>query len=107
MITITGTVGSSGKYLVTGIPVDTTANAVLKIAPPWNGPWFRRQGFTTMPESEVGAGLLAVLTQHASFPGHAKPRDVVVSYHQGPERGTEFLDTIEKLRPVSFVTVMD
>ena len=32
MITITGTVGSSGKYLVTGIPVDTTANAVLKIA---------------------------------------------------------------------------
>jgi hypothetical protein len=67
MITITGTVGSSGKYLVTGIPVDTTANAVLKIAPPWNGPWFRRQGFTTMPESEVGAGLLAVLTRHASF----------------------------------------
>jgi hypothetical protein len=32
MITITGTVGSSGKYLVTGLPVDTTANAVLKIA---------------------------------------------------------------------------
>jgi hypothetical protein len=32
MITITGTVGSSGKYLVTGIPVETTANAVLKIA---------------------------------------------------------------------------
>ena len=31
MITITGTVGSSGKYLVTGIPVDTTANAVLKM----------------------------------------------------------------------------
>jgi hypothetical protein len=32
MITITGTVGSAGKYLVTGIPVDTKANAVLKIA---------------------------------------------------------------------------
>jgi len=32
MITITGTVGSSGKYLVTGLPVDTTANAVLKMA---------------------------------------------------------------------------
>ena len=32
MITLTGTVGSNGKYLVTGIPVDTTANAVLKIA---------------------------------------------------------------------------
>ena len=32
MITITGTVGSSGKYLVTGIPVDTHAHTVLKIA---------------------------------------------------------------------------
>jgi N-acetylglutamate synthase-like GNAT family acetyltransferase len=36
-------------------------------APPWNGPWFRRQGFTIMPGSEVGAGLRAVLTRHASF----------------------------------------
>ena len=32
MITITGTLGSSGKYLVTGIPVDTHADTVLKIA---------------------------------------------------------------------------
>jgi hypothetical protein len=31
MITITGTVGSSGKYLVTGMPVDTEAHAVLRI----------------------------------------------------------------------------
>jgi hypothetical protein len=31
MITITGTVGSSGKYLVTGIPIDTEAHTVLKI----------------------------------------------------------------------------
>jgi len=31
MITITGTVGSSGKYLVTGIPIDTEAQTVLKI----------------------------------------------------------------------------
>jgi N-acetylglutamate synthase-like GNAT family acetyltransferase len=36
-------------------------------APPWNGPWFRRRGFTTMPESEVGAGLRATLTRHANF----------------------------------------
>jgi N-acetylglutamate synthase-like GNAT family acetyltransferase len=35
--------------------------------PPWNGPWFRRHGFTTMPESEIGAGLRAILTRHASF----------------------------------------
>jgi hypothetical protein len=32
MITITGTVGSSGKYLVTGIPIDTQTHTVLKIA---------------------------------------------------------------------------
>ena len=32
MITINGTVGSSGKYLVTGMPVDTKTHAVLKIA---------------------------------------------------------------------------
>jgi hypothetical protein len=32
MITITGTVGSTGKYLVTGVPVDTKTHTVLKIA---------------------------------------------------------------------------
>jgi hypothetical protein len=32
MITITGTVGSNGKYLVTGMPVDTKTHTVLKIA---------------------------------------------------------------------------
>ena len=32
MITITGTVGTGGKYLVTGAPVTTTAHTVLKIA---------------------------------------------------------------------------
>lgn len=32
MITITGGVGSGGKYLVTGMPVDTHIHSVLKIA---------------------------------------------------------------------------
>jgi hypothetical protein len=32
MITITGTVGSSGKYLVTGTPVDTKTHSVLKLS---------------------------------------------------------------------------
>jgi hypothetical protein len=32
MIQLTGTVGSSGKYLVTGKPVSTKLTAVLKIA---------------------------------------------------------------------------
>jgi N-acetylglutamate synthase-like GNAT family acetyltransferase len=36
-------------------------------APPWNGPWFRRQGFEPMPESEIGRDLCAILTRHAGF----------------------------------------
>ena len=32
MITITGTVGASGKYLVTGLPVETNTHAVLKLS---------------------------------------------------------------------------
>jgi len=32
MIQLTGTVGSSGKYLVTGTPISTHSNFVLKIA---------------------------------------------------------------------------
>ena len=31
MVTITGSVGASGKYLVTGMPVDTSIHTVLKI----------------------------------------------------------------------------
>jgi len=32
MLTITGTVGTDGKYLVTGMPVDTKEHTVLKLA---------------------------------------------------------------------------
>jgi hypothetical protein len=32
MFTITGTVGTDGKYLVTGMPVDTATHTVLKLA---------------------------------------------------------------------------
>lgn len=32
MITITGTVGTTGKYLVTGLPVDTKHHSVLKLS---------------------------------------------------------------------------
>ncbi len=31
MITITGTVGASGKYLVTGMPIQASVNTLLKI----------------------------------------------------------------------------
>ena len=31
MITVTGTVGSSGQYLVTGMPVETEMHAIVKL----------------------------------------------------------------------------
>jgi N-acetylglutamate synthase-like GNAT family acetyltransferase len=36
-------------------------------APPWNGPWFRRHGFASMPETEIGRDLRAALARHAGF----------------------------------------
>lgn len=32
-------------------------------APPWNGPWFRRQGFAPMPRDAIGAGLADVIAR--------------------------------------------
>jgi len=34
-------------------------------APPWNGPWFRKQGFVPMPEERIGPGLRSILERHA------------------------------------------
>jgi GNAT superfamily N-acetyltransferase len=35
--------------------------------PPWNGPWFRRQGYSPIPEELVGPGLRTILDRHATF----------------------------------------
>jgi N-acetylglutamate synthase-like GNAT family acetyltransferase len=35
--------------------------------PPWNGPWFRRQGYLPIPEKRIGPGLRTVLDRHATF----------------------------------------
>jgi GNAT superfamily N-acetyltransferase len=34
--------------------------------PPWNGPWFRRQGYSQIPEERIGLGLRAILDRHAT-----------------------------------------
>jgi N-acetylglutamate synthase-like GNAT family acetyltransferase len=36
-------------------------------SPRWNGPWFRKAGFTRMPEDRIGDGLAAILLRHATF----------------------------------------
>jgi GNAT superfamily N-acetyltransferase len=35
--------------------------------PFWNGPWFRRQGYSPIPEERIGPGLRAILDRHATF----------------------------------------
>jgi GNAT superfamily N-acetyltransferase len=35
--------------------------------PPWNGPWFRSQGYLPIPEERIGCGLCAILDRHATF----------------------------------------
>jgi ribosomal protein S18 acetylase RimI-like enzyme len=35
--------------------------------PPWNGPWYRRQGYSPIPEERIGPGLRAILDRHATF----------------------------------------
>jgi GNAT superfamily N-acetyltransferase len=35
--------------------------------PPWNGPWFRSQGYLPIPEDRIGSGLRAILDRHATF----------------------------------------
>ena len=47
-----------------GLPAVTLATFRT---PPWNGPWFRKQGFTPMPATRIGPGLQAVLERHAAF----------------------------------------
>nr|WP_246463204.1 GNAT family N-acetyltransferase [Nitrospirillum iridis] len=36
-------------------------------APPWNGPWFRRQGYAPMPTARMGPSLRATLERQAAF----------------------------------------
>ena len=35
--------------------------------PRWNGPWFRRLGYSPMPPEHIGPGLQAILRRHATF----------------------------------------
>lgn len=35
--------------------------------PRWNGPWFRRNGFTPLPDAMIGPGLRSILQRHATF----------------------------------------
>lgn len=36
-------------------------------SPPWNGPWFRRRGFVSMPDGRIGRELRSILARQAKF----------------------------------------
>jgi N-acetylglutamate synthase-like GNAT family acetyltransferase len=36
-------------------------------SPPWNGPWFRRFGFISMPETVIGPELSAIIQKQAAY----------------------------------------
>ncbi len=63
-------IGQSLLARVSGLAHEGGLPAVMLAtfkAPPWNGPWFRKQGFTPMPAMRIGPGLQAVLDRHAAF----------------------------------------
>ncbi|HXP75630.1 MAG TPA: GNAT family N-acetyltransferase [Stellaceae bacterium] len=59
-----------GRMLVTHAVSRAQATGAIAVtlatfrAPPWNGPWFRRQGFTPIPKTNIGAMLRAILDRH-------------------------------------------
>ena len=68
MFTLTGTVGSSGKYLVTGIPVNTTIHAVLKLAFE-NNTAGTNLSLCTGTDADFAAGATGTLLSDSGGPG--------------------------------------
>ena len=46
--------------------VAATCLATFRV-PPWNAPWYRKLGYSDMPEGKVGPGLRGILDRHATF----------------------------------------
>jgi GNAT superfamily N-acetyltransferase len=62
-----------GRLLMTGAEQRAQQLKVVGLSlttfrtPPWNAPWFRRQGYSPIPEERIGPGLRAILDRHATF----------------------------------------
>jgi hypothetical protein len=68
VITITGTVGSSGKYLVTGMPVDTKTHTVLKIGFENNTPG-TNLALCAGTDADFAAGTIGIQLSDSGGPG--------------------------------------
>ena len=64
---------SVGSSLLAKAAQDATGMGFSRMAlatfkhPRWNGPWFRRLGFSPMPIEHIGPGLQTILQRHATF----------------------------------------
>jgi ribosomal protein S18 acetylase RimI-like enzyme len=77
IVNISVAAGCSGRGIGAALMQDALRRAgVCKLyevmlttfrTPKWNGPWFRRFGFTPMPEEHIGIGLREVLERQAKF----------------------------------------
>ncbi|TDI60542.1 MAG: GNAT family N-acetyltransferase [Alphaproteobacteria bacterium] len=43
--------------------------------PPWNGPWFRSQGYKPIPEQEIGRELRSIMVRQASQAPGSNPQE--------------------------------
>jgi hypothetical protein len=68
MFTITGTVGASGKYLVTGMPVDTKTHTVLKLAFE-NNTADTNLSLCAGTDANFGAGTAGIILSDSGGPG--------------------------------------
>jgi hypothetical protein len=68
MFTITGTVGTDGKYLVTGMPVDTATHTVLKLAFENNTPG-TNLSLCAGSDADFGAGTAGIILSDSGGPG--------------------------------------
>ncbi|MEA1647689.1 GNAT family N-acetyltransferase [Nitrospirillum sp. BR 11164] len=53
-------------------------------APPWNGPWFRRHGYTPMPPDSIGPTLRATMERQAALVDPTT-REVLWNWHRSPQ----------------------
>jgi hypothetical protein len=68
MFTLTGTVGSDGKYLVSGMPVTTATHAVLKLAFENNTPG-TNLSLCAGSDADFAAGTAGITLSDSGGPG--------------------------------------
>jgi hypothetical protein len=61
--------------------------------PPWNGPWFRRQGYSLIPEERIGPGA------DSDEAGHAFQLEAGHRFRFEAGRGSDLMSATRRLLP--------